>query len=242
MFRWENLLNKANTLALGARRRTALRTVVQTVGVVALAMLVSLSAIVIKHARTQTGLHALAEVEAAGPSIMLPPSIAAESLTIHDPLAIAAPDTAISDLAVEDAEPTAKYPPDTRWFDGRPVRPSGTMWMTVTAYSPDERSCGDSADGITSSLHSVWTNGMKLVAADSRILPLGSMITVPGYDDGNIVPVLDRGGAIKGHRLDVLYPTHEQARKWGVQRIKVVVWEYADGKPAGNWRRTRDSK
>jgi hypothetical protein len=42
--------------------------------------------------------------------------------------------------------------------------------------------------------------------------------------------VLDRGGAIKGNRLDVLYATHEQAQKWGRQTLEVTVWEYADGK------------
>jgi 3D (Asp-Asp-Asp) domain-containing protein len=114
--------------------------------------------------------------------------------------------------------------------------------MTVTAYSPDSRSCGDSADGITSSIHNVYTNAMKLVAADSKVLPLGSIISVPGYDSEHIVPVLDRGGAIKGYRLDVLFPTHEQARKWGVRHIPVTVWEYADGKPKGDFRKIRDSK
>ena len=83
---------------------------------------------------------------------------------------------------------------------------------------------------------------MKLVAADTRLLPLGSLITVPGYDEGSIVPVLDRGGAIKGHRLDVLYPTHEIAREWGVQKLEITVWEYADGLPADDFRKIRDSK
>jgi len=41
------------------------------------------------------------------------------------------------------------------------------------------------------------------------------MISVPGYDKGRIVPVLDKGGAIKGARLDVLFATHEAARQWG---------------------------
>ena len=131
---------------------------------------------------------------------------------------------------------------DIRWFNGRPVRPAKTVWMKVTAYSPDERSCAGTADGITASLHSVFANGMKLVAADSRVLPLGSMITVPGYNGDRIVPVLDRGGKIKGNRLDVLFPTHESALKWGVRRVKIVVWEYADGKGAEDWRRIRDSK
>lgn len=118
-----------------------------------------------------------------------------------------------------------------RWFNGRPIRPSYTLSMVVTAYSPDERSCAGSADGITASGYSVWTNGMKSAAADTSVLPFGSLISVPGYDDGGVVPVLDRGGAIKGKRLDMLFATDALARKWGTQRLSVTVWEYADGKP-----------
>ena len=113
-------------------------------------------------------------------------------------------------------------------FDGRPLRAVKTMRMLTTAYSPDERSCGAFADGITASGYSVWTNGMKLVAADTKLLPFGTIISVPGYHGGRPVPVLDRGGRIKGGRLDLLYPTHETALKWGAQRLDVTVWEYAD--------------
>ena len=102
------------------------------------------------------------------------------------------------------------------------------MSMHVTAYSPDARSCGKWADGRTASGFSVWTNGMKLVAADTKVLPFGTVITVPGYNGGQPVPVLDRGGQIKGARLDVLYPTHEIARIWGRRDLEVAVWEYAD--------------
>lgn len=123
--------------------------------------------------------------------------------------------------------------PEIHWFNGRPVRAVRTMSMLVTAYSPDARSCGDSADNITASGYSVWTNGMKMAAADTSILPFGTLISVPGYDSGNVVPVLDRGGAIKGHRLDMLYPTHNQARVWGAQQLEITVWEYADGLPSG---------
>lgn len=122
---------------------------------------------------------------------------------------------------------------EIQWFDNRPVRPVKTITMLVTAYSPDEQSCGEWADGITASGYSVWTNGMKLVAADTSILPLGSLVSVPGYDGGDVVPVLDRGGAIKGNRLDVLYPSHEEALQWGAQRLEVTIWEYADDKPNG---------
>jgi len=117
---------------------------------------------------------------------------------------------------------------DAPTFDGRPLRAVKTLRMLITAYSPDARSCGKWADGVTASGYSVWTNGMKLVAADTKLLPFGTIITVPGYNNGRPVPVLDRGGAIKKARLDVLYPTHERALQWGVQRLDVTVWEYAD--------------
>lgn len=142
-----------------------------------------------------------------------------------------------------EAEPIAETKPaiddEVRWFDGRRVRASGTITLRVTAYSPDERSCGIFADGQTATLHSVWTNGFQLVAADTSILPFGTLLTVPGYADGKIVPVLDRGGAIKGHRLDVLFPTHREAMKWGVRDIEVTIWAYDDGEPAGDPRKKR---
>ncbi|MEM1423776.1 MAG: 3D domain-containing protein [Planctomycetota bacterium] len=115
-----------------------------------------------------------------------------------------------------------------RYYNGRPLVRVKTVWMTTTAYSPDHRSCGIWADGITASMRSVWTNGMELVAADRRVLDFGSLVSIPGYASERAVPVLDVGGAIKGARLDLLYPTHRRAMKWGVQKLPVTVWAYAD--------------
>jgi 3D (Asp-Asp-Asp) domain-containing protein len=228
------------------------------VGVVAMLAVVSLSAIVMKELSRGTPpptAMVLAEMGQGGGMSddggLLDPS----NLTIDEPLPIEdpmfeaiEPETAsivgeVTPNAGDDWLPKgAILDTSVRFFNGRPMRPARTMTMVVTAYSPDERSCGDSADGITASLHHVTTNGHRLVAADRRVLALGSKISIPGYDGGEIVPVLDVGGAIKGNRLDVLFPTHEQARAWGVRRLKVVVWEYADGKPAENWRAIRDSR
>lgn len=224
---------------------------------VALAGVVAASAIVTKEAQARARLAALTAVSAepvgnmADESPVPPREAAFNDAAAVRPVVIDAVEPIDDPLnhvenATAEAVPSTpaepEYSPDTRWFNGRPVRPARTIWMTVTAYSPDSRSCGDSADGITSSIHNVYTNAMKLVAADSRVLPLGSMISVPGYDDAHVVPVLDRGGAIKGHRLDLLFPTHAAARKWGVKHIPITVWEYADGKPKDDFRKIRDSK
>ncbi len=149
-------------------------------------------------------------------------------------------DTSVEVMTVEPLTPDMpEWDTETRWFDGRPIRPSKVVVMKVTGYSPDNRSCGEFADGQTATLHSVWTNAMRLVAADPEVLPYGSMITVPGYAADQVVPVLDCGGAIKGARLDLLFPTHERALAWGVRTIRVTVWEYADGEPAPNPRKVR---
>ncbi len=164
---------------------------------------------------------------AAEPTV---PMIAA-TIELAPPMAVAFEAHPVSAPATTEVESFVVREPaagHARYFNGRPIRPARTITMTVTGYSPDARSCGKWADGVTASLKSVWTNGMHLAAADTRILPFGSMISIPGYADGDVIPVLDRGGAIKGHRLDLLYATHELARRWGVKRIPVTVWEYAD--------------
>ena len=92
--------------------------------------------------------------------------------------------------------------------------------MLVTAYCPCTECCGPNARGITASGRPVSANGGRFVAAD-RSIPFGTMLLVPGYNDGRPVEVLDRGGAIKGDHLDVFFPTHEEAKRWGVRRLAV---------------------
>jgi 3D (Asp-Asp-Asp) domain-containing protein len=197
------------------------------------------SAVVIKEFTSRGTGPALVAID--GPAAAQPEQAPSNPLKIADPLV---EETTVKSEPAAEITKTEEATQDlsVRWFNGRQVRPARTISMLVTAYSPDEKSCPGSADGITASLHNVSTNAHKMVAADSRILPLGSMITIPGYDTGQIVPVLDRGGKIKGNHLDVLFPTDAEARKWGVRRINVTVWEYADGQGAENWRAIRDSK
>ena len=92
--------------------------------------------------------------------------------------------------------------------------------MVVTAYCPCTECCGPNAVGITASGKPVSANGQRFVAAD-RSVPFGTMLTIPGYTGGRPVEVLDRGGAIRGNRLDVYFPTHREARQWGVRKLVV---------------------
>ncbi len=85
----------------------------------------------------------------------------------------------------------------------------------VTAYCPCVKCCGKS-DGITACGYQIKP-GDKLVAAP-REFPFGTMLTIPGY---GTVKVLDRGGAIKGKRLDCFFDTHQEALNWGVKYLEI---------------------
>ncbi len=93
----------------------------------------------------------------------------------------------------------------------------------VTAYCPCRKCCGPGAKGITAS--GARAKG-RMVAAD-RSVPFGTRIYIPGY---GLARVTDRGGAIKGNRLDLLMPTHEQALRWGRRTATVTIYG-PEGRP-----------
>lgn len=59
------------------------------------------------------------------------------------------------------------------------------------------------------------------IAADTTKLPFGTVVYVPGYGYGRVE---DRGGAIKGNKLDLWFSSHEKALRWGRKKMKVKVW------------------
>lgn len=99
------------------------------------------------------------------------------------------------------------------------------VWLEVTAYCPCPKCCGPHARGLTASGRSIAYNGGRFVAADTRLFKFGTRLSIPGYAGGEPVEVIDRGGAIKGYHIDIFFPTHEQAREWGRQRLAVTVEE-----------------
>ena len=99
-----------------------------------------------------------------------------------------------------------------------------TIEMEVTAYCPCTKCCGPNAQGLTASGKSIQFNDGQFVAADKRFA-FGTKLIIPGYAAGKIVEVQDRGGAIKGNKLDVYFHTHAEALKWGRQKLTVTVVE-----------------
>ena len=96
-----------------------------------------------------------------------------------------------------------------------------TVQMRVTAYCPCPKCCGQYSDGITACGHEIEP-GDVFVAAD-RQYSFGTKMTIPRYNNGQPVEVLDRGGAIQGNRLDVFFGSHQEALEWGVRYLDVKV-------------------
>jgi 3D (Asp-Asp-Asp) domain-containing protein len=86
--------------------------------------------------------------------------------------------------------------------------------MLATAYAPG---CG--ATGLTKSQTTPVAH--MTVAADPKILPLGSRIIIRGLP--GVWHVHDTGKDIKGHRLDLFLDGCHEARNWGRRRVHVWV-------------------
>ena len=95
-----------------------------------------------------------------------------------------------------------------------------TVEMEITAYCPCTKCCGKwgkipvskgtrkTASGFT------LFKGAKIVAAPPEYA-FGTEMIIEGYNDGKIVKVEDRGGAIKGNCLDLYFDDHQTALEWG---------------------------
>ena len=87
------------------------------------------------------------------------------------------------------------------------------LYVSATAYSHE-----DTASDITAAGYNIKKNAnMKLIAVDPAIIPLGTKVWVEGY---GVAIAGDTGGAIIGHKIDVLMPSSAQAIAWGRKNCK----------------------
>ncbi|SDQ21587.1 peptidoglycan-binding protein LysM [Carnobacterium viridans] len=63
-------------------------------------------------------------------------------------------------------------------------------------------------------------NNPMVIAVDPRVIPLGSMVEIPGY---GIFIAGDTGGAIKGNKIDIHFPSVQQANNFGRKTITINI-------------------
>lgn len=88
--------------------------------------------------------------------------------------------------------------------------------MRITAYTSHDK--GMNGQGITASCEPV-VEGITIAAPPD--IPFGSQIYIPSLDKTYIVT--DRGGAIKGNRLDLYMMKRSDALEFGVQDLEVWI-------------------
>jgi 3D (Asp-Asp-Asp) domain-containing protein len=118
---------------------------------------------------------------------------------------------------LEDAFDWSKYPKKT---------------VIATGYTAGVESTGKNENhpeyGITYSGVKVKRDLYSTVAADLTVFPIGTILFIPGYGLG---VVADKGGAIKGNKVDLYYETVEDVyNKWGKKEIDVYIIEHGNGK------------
>lgn len=90
--------------------------------------------------------------------------------------------------------------------------------MVITAYTKSDR--GMNGKGITANGERVQ-EGLT-IAADPSV-PFGTQIYIPKL--ANTYTVTDRGGAIKGNRLDLYMESRSDAMEFGVWELEVWIKE-----------------
>jgi len=94
-----------------------------------------------------------------------------------------------------------------------------TINVKATAYTANCKGCS----GITATGLNLKKNPtVKAIAVDPKVIPLGTKVHVEGY--GHAVAA-DKGGAIKGNKIDVFIPSKQKALNWGVKTVKVTVYK-----------------
>jgi 3D (Asp-Asp-Asp) domain-containing protein len=192
----EPMTKRINNLTAAALRLTGIASMVAFVGAAAAAPRVM-----------------IVQIAGAAPAPHYNPvTLVTTSSEITAPKAEAAPAELLHDASDAAVPAVAVFGPHYR-----------TLRMEVTAYCPCTKCCGENAQGITASGRDVSYNNSRFVAADTSVLPFHTKLVIPGYHSGATVEVIDRGGAIKGNKLDLYFPTHEEALQWGRKFVDVTI-------------------
>lgn len=112
-----------------------------------------------------------------------------------------------------------------------PTEYQKVIQVKATAYCLCKKCCGKSPDnpryGYTASgIRIVPGTGMKVIAVDTSVVPLGTNVYVEGLNGaGNYGYAIaaDTGSAIKNNKIDLYMDTHEQALAWGVKTVNLYI-------------------
>ena len=149
------------------------------------------------------------------------------SATAPDNIGIAEPVTETAPAATPDAAnetsinlstPPGLTPASKTAAEIVNVRVAPPQTFTATAYS---------LRGRTASGKHV---GKGVIAADHRVLPLGTRVRLEAGSYSGEYLVADTGGAMRGRKIDVWVPNNKEAFRFGRRGVKLTVLNYSEKK------------
>jgi 3D (Asp-Asp-Asp) domain-containing protein len=115
-----------------------------------------------------------------------------------------------------------------QFADKSPVREKASAGANIT--SKPNADASDKFHATAYCLTGITSSGVEaapgLVAADPKVIPLGSMIYVDSPFMGGIYQVLDTGSHVKGKIIDIFIPSLERCKEFGRRIVKVKVLRY----------------
>ena len=136
------------------------------------------------------------------------------------------------------SQQVAQVPAQT-WTDTVGTKDAGTVAasterpreVTTTPAPVEEKAAASETYTATAySLRGRTATGVApaqgMIAADPRVLPLGSRVRIEAGSYSGEYIVTDTGGAVKGHRIDIWTPTARDAMRFGRRAVKLTVLEF----------------
>jgi 3D (Asp-Asp-Asp) domain-containing protein len=153
--------------------------------------------------------------------------------------------SAISYAKIQNPKPVPAVRTATQQTESQPVSPETKVSEPVTADSTGSPVTLKTAPSVTTddfevapqtytataySLRGRTASGKLvsrgLIAADPRVLPIGTRVRVEAGSFSGEYEVADTGGAVKGRRIDIWTPTAREAMQFGRRAVKLTVLSF----------------
>lgn len=130
--------------------------------------------------------------------------------------------------SVEPIEVAPVAPPKVAEDKPQPKAGSKPKSKSITVQATFYTAYCEGCSGITATgddvRNTIYVNGRRVIAVDPRVIPLRSIVRVTLADGTSFEAIAsDKGGAIKGARIDVLVASKAEAYRLGRQQATVTI-------------------
>jgi 3D (Asp-Asp-Asp) domain-containing protein len=146
---------------------------------------------------------------------------------IQDPKPVQTVRTATQQTESQPASPETKVSePVTADATGSPVTLKAAPSITMEDFEVAPQTYTATAYSLRGRTSSGKPVSRGLIAADPRVLPIGTRVRVEAGSFSGEYEVADTGGAVKGRRIDIWTPTAREAMRFGRRAVKLTVLSF----------------